>query len=201
MHCKSEMISCHQTCNFKYILVIYISWTLPVILPNCYQYQSPTFIEAILMITPANVDQCLGRRFQSVTKEFSFKECLHMIWQGNYRLVAMRYSMVSFEIPTRYLHFIAYFVSLRKGLWNYEEGLINLCEITLSNGYYYYDHGYVKEKIRGWAPDLRHPDAWPHEVLTTWRWYFGHINKLHSCQLAEISWKGELDRNQFLWMS
>ena len=31
---NSDMILCHQTCNFKYILLIYILWIFPVILPN-----------------------------------------------------------------------------------------------------------------------------------------------------------------------
>ena len=123
--------------------------------------------------------------------------CLHKVWQHNNRLVAIRYSRVSFEIPTRHLHLIAYFVSLRKWLWNYE-GLITLCGITLFEWIVLpwlpicqgKDSGLSPRYAPPWCMTMRGSD---HAPPPSWAECLTALsNKLHSRQLAEISWKGEL---------
>ena len=170
---------------------------------SCYIAQLPPFTKIYWgdsndgqqAITPTNIDQGLGRRYQSVTTKFS--SVSHMIWQHNNRLVAIRYSRVSFEIPTRHLHLIAYFVSLRKWLWNYK-GLITLCGVTLFECIVLpwlpicqgKDSGLSPRYAPRWCMTMRGTD---HAPPPSWAECLTALsNKLHSRQLAEISWKGEL---------
>ena len=126
---------CHQTCNFKYILVIYIYreyfllyyWEI-AIQSNIYWGDTN---DGQQTITPTNVDKGLGRRYQSITKQIWSVSSYGTI-RTNKHSVAMGYGRESKnELALKYRPDIR--IWWEKILWNYE-GMIGICDITPLNG-------------------------------------------------------------------
>ena len=131
-----------------------------IVLLNCHSL--PIFIEAILndkqqAITPTNVDQVFGRRYQNVTKAFQSVSTKGMITTNNH-LVAVGYSR---ETKMNWLWKIGKVSALSKKktmelwrsdypLWQNSFEWIILLWLPI-----------WQKKIFGSAPDQRHSDAWP----------------------------------------
>ena len=132
---NSENMSCHQTCNFKYILVIYIyceyfllyNWQI-AIHSNIYWGDTNDRQQAITqLMSTKGLGHGLSKHYKRILKCF-------FIWHDNNQQPFSSHGIqqgdqkwTGFEISARYLHLI------RKLLWNYE-GLITICDITPLNG-------------------------------------------------------------------